>query len=151
MRKNHNAAAAAQNINAAYGDCSANELTIQHWYAFKSGDESLTNDDRCRQETDVLRVIVAQNTSNTVRDYAEKIEKPAYSSFYKLYNNFKNGHILVLFRFASAECDEEDVDTWMACNAEECGFQMLNDDNIVTSVQEESDPVDDEPDEDEIE
>ncbi|GFU42730.1 hypothetical protein TNCV_3139291 [Trichonephila clavipes] len=29
------------------------------------------------------------------------------------------------------------------------GFQMLNDDEIVTSVQAESDPVDDEPDEDE--
>ncbi|GFW04441.1 uncharacterized protein TNCV_878101 [Trichonephila clavipes] len=41
------------------------------------------------------------------------------------------------------ECDE-DVKTWMACNAEDCGFQMLNDDEIVTSVQEESDPVDDE-------
>ncbi|GFX04143.1 uncharacterized protein TNCV_3972921 [Trichonephila clavipes] len=30
-----------------------------------------------------------------------------------------------------------------------CGFQMLNDDGIVTSVQEECDPVDDETDEDE--
>ncbi|GFT06126.1 hypothetical protein TNCV_1595421 [Trichonephila clavipes] len=30
-----------------------------------------------------------------------------------------------------------------------CGFQMLNDDEIVTSMQEESDPVDDETDEDE--
>jgi len=47
------------------------------------------------------------------------------------------------------ECDEEDVETWMACDAEDCGFQMLNDDEIVTSVQEESDPVDDETDEDE--
>ncbi|GFW43143.1 hypothetical protein TNCV_1475381 [Trichonephila clavipes] len=37
----------------------------------------------------------------------------------------------------------------MACNAEDCGFQMLNDDEIVTSVQEESGPVDDETDEDE--
>ncbi|GFV82259.1 uncharacterized protein TNCV_2791571 [Trichonephila clavipes] len=35
------------------------------------------------------------------------------------------------------ECDEEDVETWMACNAEDCGFQMLNDGDIVTSVQEE--------------
>ncbi|GFU03624.1 uncharacterized protein TNCV_199731 [Trichonephila clavipes] len=47
------------------------------------------------------------------------------------------------------ECDEEDVKTWMACDAEECGFQMLNDDDIVTFVQEESAPVDDETDEDE--
>ncbi|GFV86920.1 uncharacterized protein TNCV_2198721 [Trichonephila clavipes] len=45
------------------------------------------------------------------------------------------------------ECDE-DVETWMACEAEDCGFQMLNDDKIVTSMQE-SDPVDDETDEDE--
>ncbi|GFV31262.1 uncharacterized protein TNCV_1640141 [Trichonephila clavipes] len=37
----------------------------------------------------------------------------------------------------------------MTCDAEGCGFQMLNDDEIVTSVQEESDPVDDETDEDE--
>ncbi|GFU87982.1 hypothetical protein TNCV_1335511 [Trichonephila clavipes] len=32
---------------------------------------------------------------------------------------------------------------------EECGLKVLNDDEIVTSVQEESDPVDDETDEDE--
>ncbi|GFV12771.1 uncharacterized protein TNCV_1367411 [Trichonephila clavipes] len=37
----------------------------------------------------------------------------------------------------------------MAGNADFCGFQMLNGDEIVTSVQEESDPVDDERDEDE--
>ncbi|PRD32213.1 UNVERIFIED_CONTAM: hypothetical protein NCL1_21193 [Trichonephila clavipes] len=43
----------------------------------------------------------------------------------------------------------EDIETWMACDTEDCGFQMLNDDQIVTSVQEESDPVDDETDEDE--
>ncbi|GFV03716.1 uncharacterized protein TNCV_1876641 [Trichonephila clavipes] len=47
------------------------------------------------------------------------------------------------------ECDEEDVETWMACDTEDCGFQMLNDDKIVTSVQEESNHVDDETDEDE--
>ncbi|GFT54453.1 uncharacterized protein TNCV_2727741 [Trichonephila clavipes] len=47
------------------------------------------------------------------------------------------------------ECDEEYVETWMACDAEDCEFQILNDDRIVTSVQEESDPVDDETDEDE--
>ncbi|GFV30461.1 hypothetical protein TNCV_990161 [Trichonephila clavipes] len=37
----------------------------------------------------------------------------------------------------------------MACDAEDCGFKMLNDDEIVTYVQEETDPVDDEMDEDE--
>ncbi|GFW52523.1 uncharacterized protein TNCV_404511 [Trichonephila clavipes] len=36
----------------------------------------------------------------------------------------------------------------MACDAEDWGFQMLNEDEIMTSVQEESDPVDDETDED---
>ncbi|GFS57365.1 uncharacterized protein TNCV_492191 [Trichonephila clavipes] len=37
----------------------------------------------------------------------------------------------------------------MACDAGDCGFKMLNDDEIVTYVQEETDPVDDEMDEDE--
>ncbi|GFV91965.1 hypothetical protein TNCV_1894011 [Trichonephila clavipes] len=36
----------------------------------------------------------------------------------------------------------------MACDAEDCGFQILNDDDIVTSVQEESDPANDETDAD---
>ncbi|GFU51278.1 hypothetical protein TNCV_3523461 [Trichonephila clavipes] len=47
------------------------------------------------------------------------------------------------------ECDEENVETWMACDADDCGFQLLNDGEIGTSMQEESDPVDDETDEDE--
>ncbi|GFU84872.1 hypothetical protein TNCV_2128131 [Trichonephila clavipes] len=47
------------------------------------------------------------------------------------------------------ECDKEDVESWMACNGEDCGFQILNDDEIGTSVQEESDPVKDETDKDE--
>ncbi|PRD20526.1 UNVERIFIED_CONTAM: hypothetical protein NCL1_54346 [Trichonephila clavipes] len=37
----------------------------------------------------------------------------------------------------------------MTCDAKDFGFQMLNDDEIVTSVQEESDRVDDERDENE--
>ncbi|GFV64192.1 hypothetical protein TNCV_1806901 [Trichonephila clavipes] len=37
----------------------------------------------------------------------------------------------------------------MACDAEDWGFQMLNDEEMVTSVQEESDPVNDQTDEDE--
>ncbi|GFV87527.1 uncharacterized protein TNCV_3281651 [Trichonephila clavipes] len=43
----------------------------------------------------------------------------------------------------------EDVETWMACDAEDCGFQILNEDEIVISMKEESDPVYDKPDEDE--
>ncbi|GFX94519.1 uncharacterized protein TNCV_3087481 [Trichonephila clavipes] len=38
-------------------------------------------------------------------------------------------------------CNEEDVETLLACDAEGCGFQMLNDDEIVTSVEEESEPI----------
>ncbi|GFX40790.1 uncharacterized protein TNCV_3760141 [Trichonephila clavipes] len=37
----------------------------------------------------------------------------------------------------------------MACDAEDCGFLMLNDDEIVTSGQEKSDPVVNETNEDE--
>ncbi|GFW21068.1 hypothetical protein TNCV_2703081 [Trichonephila clavipes] len=44
---------------------------------------------------------------------------------------------------------EEDVETWMASDAEYCVFQMLKDNEIVTSVQEESNLVHDEMDEDE--
>ncbi|GFW16020.1 uncharacterized protein TNCV_4432931 [Trichonephila clavipes] len=44
---------------------------------------------------------------------------------------------------------DEDVETWMACDAEDCIFQMLSDNEIVISMQENSDPVDDEADEDE--
>ncbi|PRD33107.1 UNVERIFIED_CONTAM: hypothetical protein NCL1_18420 [Trichonephila clavipes] len=45
------------------------------------------------------------------------------------------------------ECDEEDEETWKACDAEDCGLQMLNDDEIVTSMEEESVSVADEMDE----
>ncbi|PRD27081.1 UNVERIFIED_CONTAM: hypothetical protein NCL1_36332 [Trichonephila clavipes] len=47
------------------------------------------------------------------------------------------------------ECGEKYAETWMACDAEDCGFQMINNEEIVTSVPEESNPVDDETDEDE--
>ncbi|GFT20571.1 hypothetical protein TNCV_2184001 [Trichonephila clavipes] len=45
---------------------------------------------------------------------------------------------------------KRDVETSMACDAEDCGIQMLKDDEIVNcdSVQEESIPVNDETDED---
>ncbi|GFX46765.1 hypothetical protein TNCV_4039131 [Trichonephila clavipes] len=45
--------------------------------------------------------------------------------------------------------DEKDVETCMACDAEDYVFQMLIDDEILTSMQGESDPVDDKMDEDE--
>ncbi|GFV89905.1 hypothetical protein TNCV_4691341 [Trichonephila clavipes] len=37
----------------------------------------------------------------------------------------------------------------MTCDAEDCGFQILNDNDTVTSMQEEPDPIDNETDEDE--
>ncbi|GFX00625.1 uncharacterized protein TNCV_2236321 [Trichonephila clavipes] len=46
------------------------------------------------------------------------------------------------------KCDE-DVETWRACDAEGCGLQKLNNDEIVLSMQEKSYSVDDETDEDE--
>ncbi|GFV69921.1 uncharacterized protein TNCV_1982881 [Trichonephila clavipes] len=62
---------------------------------------------------------------------------------------FNDNHNFVQLILGFQECDQEDVETWMACDSEDCGFQMLNDDKIATSVQEESDPVDYEMDEDE--
>ncbi|GFY14629.1 hypothetical protein TNCV_4828321 [Trichonephila clavipes] len=41
---------------------------------------------------------------------------------------------------------EEDIETWMVCDEKDWGFQMLNNDEIMTSVQEESDLVYDETD-----
>ncbi|GFY00549.1 uncharacterized protein TNCV_2139461 [Trichonephila clavipes] len=43
----------------------------------------------------------------------------------------------------------QSIPRFQECNAEDSGFQMLNDDEIVTSAQEESNPVDDKMDEDE--
>ena len=65
----HNAAAAAQNVNAAFGDNSVNEHTIRHWYSkFETGVESLTNKHRGRPETgvknNVLHEIVGKNPGN---------------------------------------------------------------------------------------
>ncbi|GFT12632.1 uncharacterized protein TNCV_5094091 [Trichonephila clavipes] len=60
---------------------------------------------------------------------------------------FKTDFIQSILEFQ--ECDEEDVETWMAYEADDCEFQMLHDDGFVTSVQKESDPVDDETDENE--
>ncbi|GFX46980.1 uncharacterized protein TNCV_316031 [Trichonephila clavipes] len=40
------------------------------------------------------------------------------------------------------KCDEETVETWIACDAEDSGFQMVNDDEIGTSVQETYDETD---------
>ncbi|GFT75095.1 uncharacterized protein TNCV_2244701 [Trichonephila clavipes] len=51
---------------------------------------------------------------------------------------FNNDHREEITNFVRSirvfrECDEEVVETWMAYDAEDCGFQMLKDDEIVTS------------------
>ena len=44
-KSKHNAAAAARNINAAFGNGSVNERATLHRYAkFETGDKSLTNE-----------------------------------------------------------------------------------------------------------
>ncbi|GFT85793.1 uncharacterized protein TNCV_4027331 [Trichonephila clavipes] len=91
-------------------------------------------------------------------------EKPAFTGFnridniFSLINSETRGNIRFHFHAESRligiyirgfqECDD-DVETWMACDAEVYGFQMLNKHEIVTSVQEEIDLVDDEMDKDE--
>ncbi|GFX73814.1 jerky-like protein [Trichonephila clavipes] len=71
------------------------------------------------------RLLLAESSEESVAAFAEKL-------------NMKDACNML----ASA-----DVKTWMAGDAEDCGFQMLNDDEIGTSVQEESVPVDNETDE----
>ena len=57
LKSKHNAAAAAQNINAVFGNSSVNELIIRRWYAkFETRDESLTNEDRGRPQTVVYNI-----------------------------------------------------------------------------------------------
>ncbi|GFW67081.1 hypothetical protein TNCV_4031001 [Trichonephila clavipes] len=61
-------------MNATFGDGSANKCTIRHRYAnFASGDESLTNEDRGCSETVVAMKSFEQNSSDTVREYAEEL------------------------------------------------------------------------------
>ncbi|GFV65042.1 uncharacterized protein TNCV_4670731 [Trichonephila clavipes] len=53
--------------------------------------------------------------------------------------DFKDDHREEITEFVQSiprfqECDEEDVETWIECDAEDCGFQIKNDDEIVTSV-----------------
>ncbi|GFY21213.1 hypothetical protein TNCV_3992571 [Trichonephila clavipes] len=52
--------------------------------------------------------------------------------------------VRALDRFNMHRFPTQDAESWMACDAEDRGFQILNDDEIVASMQEESDPVDDE-------
>ncbi|GFT85176.1 thioredoxin domain-containing protein [Trichonephila clavipes] len=88
----------------------------------------------------VLRkLLLAENDEESVAAFTENMKDACYMKVI-------TGFVQSIPGFQ--ECDE-DVDTWKACDAEDCGFQILNDDEISTSVQEESDPVVVETDEDE--
>ncbi|KFD46379.1 hypothetical protein M513_12750 [Trichuris suis] len=39
-----------------------------------------------------------------------------------------------MFPFFEDECNKTDIDTWLACDSEDAGFQILNDDEITTTV-----------------
>ncbi|GFT90682.1 uncharacterized protein TNCV_4074651 [Trichonephila clavipes] len=104
----------------------------------------------------VVPVTLAIMTLRLPQPPHSSLKKSLESTFYGLYAlvllHCNDDHREDVSNFVQSfpgfqECDEEDVETWMACDAEDCGFQMLNDDEVVTSLQEESDPVDDETDE----
>ena len=70
-KSKHNAAAAAQNIYAAFGNGSVNECTIRRWYAkFETVDESLTDEGRGKADTvvdnQVVRALIEKDPGNTV-------------------------------------------------------------------------------------
>ncbi|GFU44754.1 uncharacterized protein TNCV_2220681 [Trichonephila clavipes] len=70
-----------------------------------------------------------------------ELEKTKRASMRDDYREVVTNYVQSILGFQ--ECEEKDVETWMACDAEGCGFQLLNDDEIGTSMQEESNPVDD--------
>lgn len=75
-KSGHNAAAAARNINAAFGEDFAKERTIRHWFErFRSGDESLEDEDRGRPPSllndDQLKAMVEADPRQTVRELAQ--------------------------------------------------------------------------------
>ena len=96
-KNKHNAAAAAQNINAAFGNGSVNEHTIQCWYAtLEIRGKNLTNKDwgkirDCCVDNEVLWAITEKNPGNTVIDYAEElgISPTTISRHLKLFGEVK--------------------------------------------------------------
>ncbi|GFX81502.1 jerky-like protein [Trichonephila clavipes] len=107
------------------------------------------------------RLLLAENNKESVASFAEKLNmkdacnilaevwysferqslKNAWNKLWpdlEAEKDFNDSHKEEITDFVQSfpgfqECDE-DVETWMVCNAEDCGFQMLNDDEIVTSV-----------------
>eukprot|EP01133_Synstelium_polycarpum_P030461 gene30461-37793_t len=70
----HNAAEAARNINRAFGVGTASERTIRFWFEkFRSGNESLENDDPATVDDTRLKQLVEENTKKTVRELANDL------------------------------------------------------------------------------
>lgn len=71
----HSATQAARNINGAFGKDTANERTVQRWFAkFRSGDMSLENEERGRPgpviDNDDLKALIEADKRKTVRELA---------------------------------------------------------------------------------
>ncbi|GFV19114.1 uncharacterized protein TNCV_3223321 [Trichonephila clavipes] len=125
-------------IYRPFGNFTELNCTVTYMVA-KANDRRTTTP--CHDEfrgppSDYVRQVALENNNTKGEKYFNDDHREEITDFVQSIRGFQ-------------ECDEEDVETWMACDAEDCGFQMLNDDEIVTSVREESDPVDDETDEDE--
>ncbi|GFV48596.1 hypothetical protein TNCV_5068811 [Trichonephila clavipes] len=70
---------------------------------------------------------LVENNEESATDFAERLNmKDASNMLAEAWDSLE--------RFQ--ECNEEDVETWMACVAEGCGFNMLNDDDIASYMEE---------------
>ncbi|VDO84279.1 unnamed protein product [Heligmosomoides polygyrus] len=74
-RSGHNAAAAARNINAAFGEAFAKERTIRHWFeGLRFGGKSVEDENRGRPPSllndDQLKAMVEADPRQTVRESA---------------------------------------------------------------------------------
>ena len=73
------AAETARDINEAFGLRTTNDRTAQWWFnKFRSGDESLEDDERSGRPSDVdndqLRALVEANPRTNVREHAEELD-----------------------------------------------------------------------------
>ncbi|KOC61213.1 Histone-lysine N-methyltransferase SETMAR [Habropoda laboriosa] len=76
-KSGHNAAVAARNINAAFGNDTVNERAVRRWFEkFEAGDESLVIEARGRPgpsiNDDQLQISIEANTRQTVRDLSQE-------------------------------------------------------------------------------
>ncbi|GFW79676.1 HTH CENPB-type domain-containing protein [Trichonephila clavipes] len=138
-------------INAIVDDFSVMDLSPNVTALVQPMDQRVIKYPKGIYRKQVLRrLFLAENDEESVAAFAEKLNMKDASVAEKDLNEDHREEITDFVQLTPGfqECDEEYVETWMACDEEDCGFQMLNYDKIVTSVQEESDPVDDETDED---